>query len=246
MARDDALDLPQPDLPFEAGISWEADKERRQALSERRAWTIAACSMLITLAAVIGMAMLAPLRRTVPYLFVADKATGNVEYVGAVDDRTLEGYQELLDKHWAGAYVVSYESYFYKLLQLDYDTVVAMSDDETAAKFARIYEGANARDKKYSDKTEVTIGIISIHLSANRFGKHATVRFSKTARRQDSDSADPSLYYVANFSYEYKPSMFGKEIDLFRNPLGFKVSGYRVDAELPPTGHATTRTAPIP
>jgi hypothetical protein len=38
--------------------------------------------------------------------------------------------------------------------------------------------------------------------------------------------------------------MFGKEKDLIQNPLGFRVTSYRVDGELAPvTDAATTATA---
>jgi len=35
-------------------------------------------------------------------------------------------------------------------------------------------------------------------------------------------------------AYEYKPSMFGREKDLIRNPMGYRVTAYRVDGELSP------------
>jgi len=78
------------------------------------------------------MALLAPFKRVVPMVFAVDKASGNTELVNAADDRNVAqlGYQELLDKHWGSRYVIARESYFYHLLQTDYDTVLMLSADD--------------------------------------------------------------------------------------------------------------------
>ncbi|MDQ1922677.1 virB8 family protein [Massilia pseudoviolaceinigra] len=238
----------------EAG-GWEADRLAMLHKSERRAWRIAGGASLLALAAVIGLSTLAPFRRTVPYLFGVDKATGNVEYVGAVDDRAVTGYQELLDKHWAARYVVARESYNYKLLQSDYDAVLGLSDDNVGKDFARLYEGPNARDKKYGASMEMRVAVISVQRSQNSVGTVAVVRFSKTTRRVEGDVVDPPQYFVATLAYEYKPSMFGKEQDLIANPLGYKVTSYRADSELAPVivppagapaGAPAAAPAPVP
>jgi type IV secretion system protein VirB8 len=226
---------------FRAARTWEADKEFRREQSERRAWTVAATASAIAVVAVIGLSTLAPFRRNVPYLFALDKATGNVEFVGTLDDRTVKGYQELLDKHWAQRYVVARESYFYKLLQEDYDTVLALSAEDIARDYARIYEGPNARDVKFGANVEMKVAVISIQLARNSVGNQAVVRFSKTVRRQDANNSDPTQYYVATIAYEYKPHMFGKEKDLLANPLGFAVTSYRTDPELAPVEGADTK-----
>ena len=219
---------------YSDGRGWEADKTARIERSERRAWTVAGGASVITIAAVIALSTLAPFRRNVPYLFALDRATGNVEYVGAVDDRTVLGYQELLDKHWAEKYVIARESYHYKLLQADYDTVLQLSDDNVGRDFARIYDGPNARDKKYGPGVEMKVAVISVQRSQNDVGTTAVVRFSKSTRRVEADSNEPPQYFVATLAYEYKPSMFGKEKDLIANPLGYKVTNYRADSELSP------------
>lgn len=212
--------------------SWEANMETLRAKSERRAWIVAGVASAVALTAVISLALLAPLRRTVPYLFAMDKVTGNVEYVGAVDERRVLAYQELLDKHWAQRYILARESYNYRLLQADYDTVLGLSGEGVARDYAKLYEGPNARDAKYGSNIEVKATVVSVQLAKNPAGLQAVARFTKTQRRVDADASDPIQYYVATIAYEYAPTMFGKEQDLLANPLGYKVTSYRVDAEL--------------
>ena len=219
---------------YEKGRDWEADRQARIEKSERRAWTVAGGASVIAIAAVIGIASLAPFKRVVPYVFAIDKATGNVELVSAADDRTVVGYQELLDKHWAQKYVIAREAYYFKLLQNDYDTVLALSADDVGRDFARLYDGPNARDKKYGASIEMRVKVLSVTMAQDDVGSKAVVRFEKTSKRTEAEQADAPQYFVATIAYEYKPSMFGKEKDLIQNPLGFKVTSYRVDSEIAP------------
>lgn len=219
---------------YEKGRDWEADRQARIEKSERRAWTVAGGASVIAVAAVIGMASLAPFKRVVPYVFTVDKATGNVELVDAADDRKIVGYQELLDKHWATKYVTARESYLYKLLQTDYDTVLALSADDVGRDYAKLYDGPNARDKKYGTGIEMKVKVLSVTVSQDDVGSKAVVRFEKTAKRTEADQAEPPQYFVATMAFEYKPSMFGKEKDLIQNPLGYRVTAYRVDSEIAP------------
>lgn len=233
---------------FKASTDWEADRASRAERSERRAWIVAAVATVAALMAVGGMALLAPFKRVVPMVFAVDKASGNTELVNAADDRNVAqlGYQELLDKHWASQYVVARESYFYRLLQTDYDTVLMLSADDVGRDYARLFEGADPRDKKLGPMTEWKVTVLSVSLQHDGVGSKAVVRFQREQRRLDAERPEPATYYVATMAYEYKPSMFGKEKDLIINPLGFRVTSYRVDAELAPVSDATAAAAATP
>lgn len=219
---------------FTAARSWETDRELIRERSERRAWWVAGGATIIALAAVIGLALLAPYRRNIPYLFALDQAHGNAEFIGVADERTIRSNQEILDKYWIQRYLVARESYYYRLLQADYDTVLALSDDDVGRDYARQYEGPNSRDKRYGDRVDIKPTVISIQVSTNAVGQQATVRFSTVMRHVDTNLADPPQYAVASIGYAYKPAIFGKELDLIKNPLGYKTTAYRVDSELAP------------
>ena len=230
------------------GNDWEADRQARLEKSERRAWIVAGSAAFIAIAAVIGMASLAPFKRVVPYVLAIDRATGNVEVVSAADDRSVSivGYQELMDKHWAQRYIVARESYNYKLLQNDYDTVLALSSDDVGREYAQQYEGPNARDKRYGAGIDMRVKVLSVTLAQDDVGTKAVVRFEKSLKRNAQDAADAPQYYVATFPFEYKPSMFGREKDLIQNPLGYRVTGYRVDAEIAPVSANNAGNASTP
>ncbi|MEO8326949.1 MAG: VirB8/TrbF family protein [Nitrospirota bacterium] len=217
---------------YDQGRDWETDRTLRLEASERRAWWVAGIACVLAGGLGIGLACLAPLKSTIPYVFTVDRATGNVEFVSAADDRTVMGYQELLDKHWTQKYVLARESYYFRLLQADYDTVLSLSADEVGRDYARIYDGPQARDKKFGSGMEVRVKVLSVTLHADAVGLKATVRFEKTAKHTEADIAGPPQYFIATLAYEYRMSMKGQEKDLIQNPLGYKVTSYRVDDEI--------------
>jgi type IV secretion system protein VirB8 len=232
MHASSAVEVKDEQAFYAAGRGWEADRQQRYERSERRAWLAAGAFGVVAIAAVIGMAAMAPFKRVVPYVFAMDRATGNVEIVSAADDRAPVGYQELLDKHWAQRYVVARESYSWKLLQSDYDTVLALSSDPVGREFAKMYEGADARDKKLGASVEMRVRVLSVTLATDDAGTKAVVRFERTLKRLEAEGVEAPQYFVATIAFEYKPSMVGREKDLIQNPLGYRVLSYRVDAEV--------------
>jgi type IV secretion system protein VirB8 len=230
---------------YEAGQDWEADKIARVEKSEQRAWRVAYVS--VALAFVLGgsLAMVARIPRAIPYLFAWDKATGNVEQVEAIGERSMIGFQDLRDKNYAQRYVIARESYSYQLLQKDYDDVLRWSSDDIGTTYAKLYDGDNARDKKYGANVIMTVTPVSVQLVPDAVGTKAVVRFAKKTRRSDADNNDPPQYYVATIAYEYKPSLLGKEMDLIANPDGYKVTSYRVDAELSAMPSTAPQSSPV-
>lgn len=215
---------------YQAARDWEDDRQLRLERSERRAWYVAAAAICVAISCALALAALAPLKQSVPYVLSVDRATGNVEVMRTADARSIR-YQELLDKHWAQRYVISRESYQWKLLQYDYDLVLAMSADDVGREYAKIYEGPTARDKKFGPSTEMRVEVLSVTLPPDTEGR-AVVRFEKRVRRLEADYFEPAQTFVATLSFEYRGSMFGKERQLIENPLGYRVTTYRVDAEI--------------
>lgn len=230
-----------PPAPFPP---WQALLDEQRERSAKRAWQVAGAASVIAFAAVVGLVSLAPYRRYIPYLLAVDKAHGNVEYVGLVNAVTVKDYQEILDKHWVERYIVARESYYYRLLQDDYDMVMEMSEGEAASDYAQEYEGPKAKDKRYGDRIEAKVTVISIQLFSNAIGNQATVRFSKTIRQLDTRVTEAPQYAVVTLAYRYHPSMFAKEQATIRNPLGFKTSAYRVATELASPEPASDKSAP--
>lgn len=212
-------------------MDWEASTVETIERSERRAWTVAAAAAAIAVLLAIAIATMLPLKAVVPYVVYVDKATGGTEVAYAAGEHEV-AFRDINKMHWAAKYVRARESYQYTALQLDYDTVLALSSDDVGAIYAAQWSGSNAKDKQLGSAREELVEVLSVQLSPDG-NNRANVRFRKTSRRagQAIPDGEPRTYAVT-MAFEMLPTMKGKIEDLMRNPLGFRVTAYRVDEEL--------------
>ncbi|WP_206956019.1 virB8 family protein [Trinickia acidisoli] len=253
---DDAAGVATSDATYYGEArSWEDSRVLMIERSERRAWRVAAASVVVAVAAVIALALLTPLKSAVPFLVYVDRFSGDTQVHEAMDARVQ--FSEIIDKHWLLQYVTSRERYYWNLLQSDYDRTMALSDSVPAREYGRQFDGPNALYKKLGRMQEYAVRIISITVMPHAPGAPglATVRFEKTLRALDSDQPGETQHYVATITYVYRPAPLSSEKTLILNPLGFTVTAYRVAPELaevlpsgpalpPSSSDATPGTAP--
>jgi type IV secretion system protein VirB8 len=217
---------------FGEALDWEADRLHRIEKSEGRAWWVARCACLIAAIAVVAVICMMPLKRVVPYVYAVDRQTGELTIMDAANQRQIAGNQDLLDKHFANAYVIARDSYDWKLLQSDYNDTVAFSAPLVARDYAARFDGAQAVNKVWGPNIERRVTVTSIQLAPDSIGKKAVVRYTVQQRDLQTNTMAPLEHYIATIAYEYHPSRTGKEQDLIRNPLGYTVTGFRADPEI--------------
>ena len=217
---------------FGEAQGWEADRLLRIENSEKRAWFVARCGLLVTGISVIAIVAMLPLKTVVPYLYGIDRQTGEVTLLDAANQRQIVGNQDLLDKHFANAYVIARDSYDWKLLQSDYNDTVAFSSPAVARDYAARFDGAKAVNKVWGPNTERRVTVTSIQLAPDSISRKAVVRYTVQQRNLQTNVLEPLEHYIATIAYEYHPNRTGKEQDLIRNPLGFTVTGFRADPEI--------------
>lgn len=217
---------------FGKALDWEADKTARVERSERRAWTVAIGSSILTAISLAALVTLLPLKRVVPYVYSVDNATGELTIMDAANERQSISNQALLDKHFANAYVLAREAYDWKLLQSDYDNTMAFSSPQVGADYAQRFNGAKAINKVWGQNTERLVTITSIQLAPDAVSRKVVVRYQVQQRDIQTNTLQPLEHYIATIAYEYHPQRTGKEQDLIRNPLGFTVTSFRADPEI--------------
>ena len=218
---------------FTQGANWEATRISDLEKSRKTAWIFASILCLCLVVTVIALAMLTPLRRTVPYIVKQDVQTGNLEVLQSFDNRTI-GSQELLIKYWARRYVTAREQYNWWLVGVDYDTVAALTESTILKDYGDQFLGEKGLDKVFGDFTDRRIRILSIAPSPTN-PQHMVVRFERTTVSKGVMVEHPTVF-VANMIFRYNPNSYASEQELIRNPLGFQVFAYRRDVEIPGTG----------
>ena len=217
----------------ETALSYVASIRYLVEKSNKRAWLIAIISAIIALASICAIAYMTPLKQSVPYVIRVDNTTGMVDIITSVKDTEFSS-NEALDKYFTSLYVKTREGYHYNLLTQDYTLTQILSSPQVAQDYVKIYEGANARQEVLKNDNEVSIDINSVVLGESADIKTATIRFNATtsALSNSGKNTVQTSAKVATLSYEYSPADLTTEDERLKNPLGFKVTTYRIDDEI--------------
>lgn len=224
---------------FKQGASWEATRVSDLEKSRRLAWMFAVLMGCCLAVAVVALAMLTPLRRTVPYVVKQDAQTGSLEVLQAFDNRVI-GNQELLNKYWARRYVLAREQYNWWLVGSDYDIVSALTDPAIFGEYGNQFVGDKGLDKVFGDFTERRIKVLSLAPSPTN-AQQMVVRFERTTVSKGVVVEAPTVF-VVNMTFRYNPNAYASEAELVRNPMGFQVFSYRRDVEVPGTDLSSVTT----
>ena len=231
-----------------------ADLARR---SERRAWWVAGASVLMSLILAGGYFYFLPLKEKVPYLVMADAYTGTATVArlrGDWNNNQITA-SEAINKSNVSHYILAREGYDLALLNLrDWATVFTMSESDVASAY-RAENAANNPKSPYSvyGRTHVVrVKILSIQLireQPDATPTGATARFQRTLYEKSSGQVTPLPTRFATLMFRYEPNLGLSEEDRLLNPLGYRVTSYRVENELvsapPVESAAILPTAPL-
>ena len=230
----------QPQTHFDKALDWEASRIQQIEKSERRAWSVVLLEAGVIGALAVAIALMLPLKETQPYVLKVDKSTGTTEIMTVANVKDVN-YEDTQDKYWLNQYIRSRETYDWRTVENDYIKTREMSDPNVFLPYSRMFEGADSLEKKIGDKKRIITEIQSVVPNGNGI---ATVRFIKKTIDNQTGEESQSLW-TATIGYEYHPEFKVKEENRLVNPFGFKVTSYRVDAEMMDTP-TTTTPAPAP
>ena len=210
-----------------SGLDWEASIVQMQERSERRAWQVAKVASVIAVMCAVAFASMVPFYRLIPLPIEVDRLTGDAQVIDVLDAKHIK-LTVLIDKHWLSTYVQTRERYFWPFLQMDYDTVRAMSNGRAERDYDQIYAGPDALDKTLGPDIERRIKVLSTSLPPGEPGR-AVVRFMRTT--VDHGQVEQPECFLATIAYQYTPKVLQREREGTLNPLGFKVTAYSRDAD---------------
>jgi len=206
--------------------------------SERRAWIVALCAIVLVIIMAGAIFYMTPLKQKEPYLIIADAATGVTTAARLTDEARLQNItsSEAINRSNVAHFVLARESYDSVFLNLhDWPTVLTMAAPNVAATYTALYRNSDSPDNPYQvygNERAIRVHILSIVLagSAGKAGpSNATVRFQRSIYNKRTGATAPLDNKIAMLEFIYKPGLRMDERDRLENPLGFQVTAYRVD-----------------
>jgi len=228
---------PEIDRAVSRGVSFELTMAEHARRSERRAWIVAWCAILMSLMLAGGYFLFLPLKEKVPYLVMADPYTGTAtvaRLVGNFHDRDVTT-EEAINKSNVAQFVQSRESYDSGLIgQRNWRTTLSMAGPAVSPAYIALHSESNPERpfRLYGSSRAVRVRILSIVLIGGGEGRRpsgATVRFQRSVYDKARGRSDPLDSKIATLEFSYNPTLKLSEEDRLLNPLGFRVVNYRVD-----------------
>lgn len=250
---------PDIDRAVAQGVSFELTLAERARKSERRAWLVAWSAIMMSLILAGGYFIFLPLKEKVPYLVMADPYTGTASVArlsGNFQDRDVTT-EEAINKSNVAQFVLARESYDSGLIgQRNWRTTLSMAGPTVAPAYIALHSESNPERpfRLYGGSRAVRVRILSIVLIGGAGGKRptgATVRFQRSVYDKGRGASQALDSKIATMEFTYSPDLRLNEEDRLLNPLGFRVTNYRVDddfasAPLPERDFPTPPPAPTP
>lgn len=253
---------PKIDQAVAQGVNFEVTVADIAKRNEKRAWIVAVCALSVSVMLGACIVYMMPLKEKVPYLILADAYSGTSSLSRLTDDvvnRQITA-SEAVNRSNVAHFVLAREAYDLALTNLrDWPTVLTMAAPDVAQSYMNLHAANNEQSpyKVYGKARAIRVKILSISLIGGENGqtpKGATVRFQRNVFDKVSGTTYPLDNKIATISFTYKPNLRMDDQNRIENPLGFQVTGYRVDNDygsLPPAestdpNAATTPATPVP
>lgn len=237
---------PQLAAYFEEASHWDADRARMTERRARAAWIVAGVSSACTLASVLALMLLTPLKEVVPFLVRVDSRTGIVDVVPPYDGTaTLD---ESITRYLITHYVATCERFNWSTAESDYEECAAFHGAQRNQQWASGWATANPSSplNVYKDGTTVRAEVqgVTFFTRGNGIRDLAQVRYLKGIRRGNGADEQRS-YWTATIQYAYvAPAKDPRKRQW--NPLGLRIIEFRAEAEAisaAPTSKATDQVA---
>lgn len=210
---------------FAAGEKWEQETYLNLRRSRALAWTVAGGASTIALSLGVAVSLMLPLKEPVPYVITVDKQSGYLEITKELDETPLAKEQAITNYNLV-RYVKARESYLNPIVKENYQLVQAMSGGNAASEHKALWDGQNPNNPSvvFGFDGEVDIEILGLSelnnkTSSVRFDRHVTLGNKVRTSR-----------HTAIIVHSYVNERQTNEERLI-NPLGFKVTSYRVSEE---------------
>lgn len=201
---------------------------------QRNAWAkIAVGSIVLALMALGALIVILPLDETRPFVVMVDKTTGEAEKLVQVRPATLDQQDAVLQAGLV-SYVVDRETYDPADNAIRIPDVMTRSSANAAETLGALWTSSSPQypPTVYGADIRVRVVVKSISLSPAAGSKTpdlARVRITKYREEKGRETAERT--FVATVGYVFQPKENAKLEEVWKNPLGFNVLSYRIDAE---------------
>lgn len=188
---------------------------------------IAGLSLVVALCAVGAMVLMLPLKEIRPYVVMVDRQTGESELVVSTRPADLAETDAVRQAELV-RYVTERETYDVADNRERIPQVLAASEAQAAASLRALWtrEAEQYPPAIYGEDSLIRVKVRSVAMLNEAT---AQVRFTRTLEQPGLQPVVRA--FVATVGFAFQPRVERTLEAVWRNPLGFSVTSYRIDAE---------------
>jgi type IV secretion system protein VirB8 len=219
---------------FTEAASWDMNRIALNERSARNAWRVAFAAVVVTMAALVALALLMPLKHVEPFVIRVDSSTGIVDVVPVYAGNA--SMPEAVTRYFLDHYVTVCERFNFSTAESDYEECSAFHGAARNQAWYSQWDRANPASplNAHRDGSSVRaqVSAVSFFKRGNGLEDLAQVRYLK-AQRASGSAEEQVTHWITTIQYTYaEPS---KTATLRRwNPLGFKILEFRAEPEVMP------------
>lgn len=224
---------------FQSGESWAADREAAARSSLRIGWMVAGVLGAVALVEAIAILVMTPLKTVVPYTLLVDRQTGYVEALKPLE-REIISPDRALTRSFLAQYIIAREGFDIDSLKDDYRKVALWSSGEARDHYVAAMQASNPESPLVRMPRRALIAVEVRGISS--LGPNVSLVRFVTFRTDPGGQAQPAQPWQAVVTYRFSGAAMSAA-DRLLNPIGFQVTRYRRDAEIPVEATTATSTA---
>ncbi|MBN8531317.1 MAG: type IV secretion system protein [Alphaproteobacteria bacterium] len=206
--------------------NWYADRYQTAVVQRNILAAVTLVSLLGALATSFGIAQMTPLKSVEPYIIQVEEKTGITRVIDPLTDKDITA-NDMLKSYFLIKYVKAREGYNVLQLQDDFNLVRLMSD---IAVYNDFKKQMNQSNPESPINRLQRIGKRTVKVKSAQFLKSDTAQI-RIMITEEMPNQSKTMHMAAMITFEFAKLELSAE-DRYINPLGFRVTGYRLDEEI--------------
>ncbi len=210
--------------------NWYKDRYQAIMLQRRLFMIITIISMISTLMAMIVIAQITPLKGVEPFLIQVDSKSGITQMVNPLTVKEITGL-ESINSFFIVQYIRAREGYNVRDIANNYTTVRVMSDFEKV--YPAFKREANPNNPQSVAARMGGAGSRSVKFKSISYIKPNQAQVRLLIEETAANGGTLQYHKIASLIFEYVKLDLTNE-ERYINPLGFRITEYRVDEDALP------------
>lgn len=208
--------------------NWYKDRYQYVVVQRKILTVITLCSMAVTVATVIVISQLTPLKSVEPFVIQVDQKTGVTQTVDPLTVKELTA-NEAVNNYFIVLYIRSRESYNANQILYNYNLVRVMSEGERV--YPAFMEEVDANNPKSNVARLGSTGLRSVKFKSITYLKPNVAQVRVLIEEKGDNIGSAQLHRIILIAFEYIKLQLTAD-DRYLNPLGFRVTDYRIDEDI--------------